>query len=233
VHKIELLHALPGDGGRRSRREVLSAAVPSSTGGVSAFGSPASAGASATGGLLGAILSGPANEAAAKTTELTTVLGQLRAVQETSIGSLTDNTRAVDQNTVTKSGGGGVLGAIGKAAGSFLTGGFGLGPLISGLFGLFGGSSSQPVTQFTRFQLPPSANFQGGISGANPGQITATDAGQNGQPRSVSQSAPAMVTIQVNAMDSRSFLDHRDEIASAVREAILHSSSLNDAISDL
>jgi hypothetical protein len=37
----------------------------------------------------------------------------------------------------------------------------------------------------------------------------------------------------VNAMDSQSFLDHSDDIAMAVKQAILNSSSLNDVISDL
>ena len=43
----------------------------------------------------------------------------------------------------------------------------------------------------------------------------------------------AQITIQVQAMDSRSFLDHRDEIAQAVREAMLNSHSLNDVVSEL
>jgi len=34
-------------------------------------------------------------------------------------------------------------------------------------------------------------------------------------------------------MDSKSFLDHSDEIAQAVREAMLGSHSLNDVIADL
>jgi hypothetical protein len=34
-------------------------------------------------------------------------------------------------------------------------------------------------------------------------------------------------------MDSKSFLDHSDEIAQAVREAMLSSHSLNDVIADL
>ena len=41
------------------------------------------------------------------------------------------------------------------------------------------------------------------------------------------------MTIQVNAMDSQSFLDHSDDIAMAVKQAILNSSSLNDVISNL
>lgn len=41
------------------------------------------------------------------------------------------------------------------------------------------------------------------------------------------------VTVQVQAMDSRSFLEHSDEIARAVREAILNSHAINDAVQEL
>jgi hypothetical protein len=34
-------------------------------------------------------------------------------------------------------------------------------------------------------------------------------------------------------MDSQSFLDHSDDIAMAVKQAILNSSSLNDVIAEL
>lgn len=41
------------------------------------------------------------------------------------------------------------------------------------------------------------------------------------------------VTVQVQAIDSRSFMDHSEEIARAVREAMLHSHALNDVVVDL
>ena len=43
----------------------------------------------------------------------------------------------------------------------------------------------------------------------------------------------ANITIQVQAMDSRSFLDHSAEIAQAVREAMLNMHSLNDVVNDI
>jgi hypothetical protein len=39
--------------------------------------------------------------------------------------------------------------------------------------------------------------------------------------------------VQVQAMDSRSFMDHSDEIARAVREALLNAHSLGDVMSEL
>lgn len=44
---------------------------------------------------------------------------------------------------------------------------------------------------------------------------------------------PVQVTVQVQAMDSRSFLDRSEDIARAVREAMLHSHALNDVINEL
>ena len=36
--------------------------------------------------------------------------------------------------------------------------------------------------------------------------------------------------MNIQAMDSQSFLDRQDDIARAVREAMLHSNSLNDVV---
>jgi hypothetical protein len=44
---------------------------------------------------------------------------------------------------------------------------------------------------------------------------------------------PAQVTVNIQAMDARSFLDRSTDIAAAVREAILNSSSLNDVVTEL
>jgi hypothetical protein len=44
--------------------------------------------------------------------------------------------------------------------------------------------------------------------------------------------AASQVVVQVQAMDSRSFLDHRDEIASAVRQALMESHGLGTVLSE-
>jgi hypothetical protein len=41
---------------------------------------------------------------------------------------------------------------------------------------------------------------------------------------------PTNVTVQIQALDSRSILDRADDIAKALREAMLHSHSVNDVI---
>jgi len=45
--------------------------------------------------------------------------------------------------------------------------------------------------------------------------------------------APTQVMVQVQAMDSQSFLDHSEEIARAVRQAMLNSHGINDVITEL
>jgi hypothetical protein len=82
--------------------------------------------------------------------------------------------------------------------------------------------------------LPQPIQFQGGISGVN-GQITSVDQSSNGTLRAMtsgSQLAP-QVTVQVQTIDSKSFLDHSGDIANAVRHALLNGNSLSDVISEL
>jgi len=131
---------------------------------------------------------------------------------------------------------GGVVGSLvtgeSSSGGSFLSGGL-LSPIISGIISLFssGGHSAPPP--IATFALPPSLTVDAVGGQATGGQLVGADFGADGLPRA--QSAPAMsnITVQVNAMDSRSFLDRSADIATAVRQAILSSHSINDAISEL
>lgn len=112
--------------------------------------------------------------------------------------------------------------------------GLGLSPLISGLTSLLsgGGDSSTPLP-LTRFALPPSIQVAGGVNEGG-GQAFAVDNPQGGLPRVAptpgQASSPAQITVQVQAMDSQSFLDHSADIAMAVRQAMLESSVLNDVV---
>ena len=107
-----------------------------------------------------------------------------------------------------------------------------LSPLLGGLLSLFGGGG-QTLAAPTPFMLPAPVQSQAGLTASAPGQVAPVSYGETGQPRAQSASASPQVTIQVNAMDSQSFLDHSDDIAMAVKQAILNSNSLNDVISDL
>lgn len=107
-----------------------------------------------------------------------------------------------------------------------------LSPVVSGLMKLFGGGGRKEPPPLLEFELPPSQRVVAGFTGTEwkPQNL---DYEAGGMPRPMgSQAQGANVVVQVQAMDSRSFLDHRDEIASAVRQALLESHGLSDVISE-
>lgn len=166
--------------------------------------------------------------------QISTLLTQLQATNQSAIDSTAQNTQALLQNTQTKSqsGGGSTLGTIGNTLLSVFSGG--LSPIITGIASLFGGGDSSTPPPLTPYVLPQSIDLRAGISG--PGrQVTTVDQNSNGQLRPVtSNTQPApQVTVQVQAIDSKSFLDHSTDIANAVRQALLNGSSLSDVISEL
>jgi len=141
---------------------------------------------------------------------------------------------------------GGVLSTVVKSA-------FGLAPLVSGLIKLFGGGSAPEPPPLIRYTAPPSLRFDAAVFD---GQTSSADHDQTGalrpfvqsqtRPASVAGAPPieavpdaagrqtgAVVNVTVQAMDSQSFLDHSQEIARAVREAMLNLNSLNDVVNDL
>lgn len=127
-------------------------------------------------------------------------------------------------------GGGSVLDSVGGAVTQSLESAFGLGSLISGLVGLFGGGSDTTQDQLTTYTAPESVQFEGDVdSGAN-----VTDwGGSGGMTSGAGLSTGSQITVQVSAMDSQSFLDRSQDIANAVRQAMLNSNTLNDVVSDL
>ena len=60
--------------------------------------------------------------------------------------------------------------------------------------------------------------------------MTRWDSGGSGSSGTSSSSGNSQVTIQVQALDSQSFLDRSQDIALAVRQAMLQSTVLNDVI---
>jgi hypothetical protein len=176
-------------------------------------------------------------------------IAQLQAVYQQQAALITANTQAIQGNTSSQSGHS-VTSTIGSAASGFLGGGGLLGgllsPLISGIASLFGGNSApaplpiyvppSPVaidgslhsvtpsqTSVPSMYVPPVSTASSGASAANSG----SSSGGTGQ------SAPTQVTVNVNAMDSQSFMDRSADIASAVREAMLNLHPINDVVANL
>ena len=184
------------------------------------------------GQLLSALLPQGGGAFADTLSELTRNLGNLVPASQLQAEALLANTQAIVENTTAH--GSGSADTIGKMA-STLTGGLlgGLSPILSGLMNLFGGGGSSTPAPLTTYIPPPSLRFQ--VANGPGATLQGADYGQNGVPRAINttpQSIP-QITVQVQTMDSQSFMDHSHEIATAVREAVLNMHSLNDVISDL
>lgn len=176
------------------------------------------------------------SELTGQLSSLTQQLQQLETVNQEQITSLEQNTQAVTQNSSAReSGGTSTAGSVGSTLESVLGFGLGLSPLISGLVSLFGGGggSSQPAP-LVPYVAPLPVSGTAGISASSAG-ASSVDTADGGLPRP--QPAPttssAQITIQVQAMDSQSFLDHSNDIAMAVRQAMLQSTTLNDVIREV
>ena len=134
--------------------------------------------------------------------------------------------------------------AVASAVAKVFTSGLGLVPLVSGLLGLFGGGGKEQPPPLVKYTMPERIYFQGADTGAG---IRSADYDQMGMPRSYvptpaaggetsgasTAGAASQITVNVQAMDARSFLDHSTEIAQAVRQAMLNLNSINDVVNDL
>jgi len=212
--------------GSASRSDLLGQLV-SSTGGGSGGGS---GGSSVTG-----LAQTSSSDVTEQLTSLTTQISNLSSIEQSQISALQDNTQALSESTTSKTSTGSSVGStVESVASSFLGGGLSsLSPWIGGLLSLFGGGGGQTLAAPSPFMLPSPVQSNAGLTASAPGQVVPVSYGRTGQPRAQSTSASPQVTVQVNAMDSQSFLDHSDDIANAVKQAILNSNSINDVISSL
>jgi hypothetical protein len=78
--------------------------------------------------------------------------------------------------------------------------------------------------------VPQSAGEWNNSSGP---EVPVAAPGNSGGPAPTPNRGPMQVTVNVQAMDSRSFLDRSGDIAAAVREAMLNMHSINDVVNDL
>lgn len=178
---------------------------------------------------------GPLNTLGDQLAQITTQLAQLQAANQDQINSTNDNTKAVTENTVTKAQGSGVGSAIGSVFSSIFGSAFGLSPIISGIASLFGGGDSSTPAPLVPYASPLSVEMQGGVTASAPGAVYPVDYSQGDQLR-VAAPEPAaapQITVQVQAMDSQSFLDHSQDIARAVRQAMLESGALGDVLREM
>jgi hypothetical protein len=109
----------------------------------------------------------------------------------------------------------------------------GVGPLVGGLMKLFGSDGPEPLPPLEKFRAPSRLSVEAGLTADR--EYASIRYGQGGLPAATSENTKTAPTVNVNiqALDSRSFLDRQDDIARAVREAMLHSNSLNDVVLEL
>jgi hypothetical protein len=112
----------------------------------------------------------------------------------------------------------------------------GVGPLVTGLLKLFGSNDPEPLPALQRFAPPPSVAVEAGLTRDR--EYSSLRYAQGGTPEnlpgpSIATAQAATVQVNIQAMDSQSFLDRQDDIARAVREAMLHSHSINDIVLEL
>lgn len=106
---------------------------------------------------------------------------------------------------------------------------------ILGLMKLFGGSDRPAEIALPKYERPPREHYLGSIRASSDWAARAVDYGSGWQVREMERGgAPAtqQITVNVQAMDSRSFLDRREDIAAAVRQALLETHSLSDVFGE-
>ena len=132
--------------------------------------------------------------------------------------------------------------SAGSIASTVLKSGFGLAPLIGGLVSLFSGGERTTPPPLVKYAMPAAIDFQAAQSTGESPIWTTTRAGmarssmqtgeRNAWDRTANGAAP-QITVNVQAMDARSFLDRSSDIALAVRDAMLNLNSINDVVNEL
>lgn len=163
-------------------------------------------------------------------------ISQLESAYRQQASLIQANTQAIQGNTSAQSSRSAASVAGGMA--SSLFGGLGLGllsPLISGIASLFGGGSSTPAP--LPVYVPPSpVSIDAPIYSPTPSVASSGTTAPAASTPSATASNPAaspQITVNVNAMDSQSFMDHSTDIANAVREAMLNNHPINGVVASL
>ncbi len=104
-------------------------------------------------------------------------------------------------------------------------------PLLGGLLELFGGGDPAPQIVLPKAERPGRRNYVAGFEGED-GPLVEFDRDEQGRVREAAPVAGPSIVVNVEAMDSRSFLDRTPEIAEAVKRALLESDGLKSALDE-
>lgn len=160
-------------------------------------------------------------------------LAKLGAASQTQTSAAESNTQALWKNTAEQTSGEGssALASVGKGIWKWV--GRGLAPQWRALIGwLTRDDEEEAPAAPALYQAPPAVRLEGEVSRTGGQEQYQWEWEQLWRGQARPSSGP-QITVQVQALDSRSFLDHSEEIARAVREAMLNSHGLNDVVSEL
>lgn len=108
-----------------------------------------------------------------------------------------------------------------------------LGPVFKTLFSLFGpGGAEQNTVPLTKFSFPGQTRTDLAASLGSDGQASGVRADAFG----LTQAAPvsqAPIQISIQALDARSILDRSDDIAAALKQAMLSNHEINDNLNEI
>jgi hypothetical protein len=123
----------------------------------------------------------------------------------------------------------------GNGLASVFTGGFGglggIGSLVSGIVNLFGGGKKNPPA-LTPFHLPDSQQRTASIGAPSSGSGVTAAVGSSAHATGV-YGTPGQTQAPPSNTDSQWFVDNSNNIAQAVKTAMLNSNSLNDVVSEV
>lgn len=205
-------------------------------------------GSEVAGGATDVLASVGVSQGREATEQLSKQIAELVRIAQQQVETTRANTLAIESTA--RAGQATGLGAdLAKSAGSYLLKGLTLGPLIGGIAKLFGGGDNKSAEpRLESFALPEPIRAEAGLSSS--GNLYSIARGSGDQPRVIAPMLTAEeprgqvmanggsgaiqnITVNISAMDSKSFMDRSDDIARAVREAMLNSHSLNDVVNDL
>jgi hypothetical protein len=143
---------------------------------------------------------------------------------------------AADAQTVTLAGGtggGSVAGLLSEGSTAATAASY-VNPILGALWSLLGGIE-ETVASVTlqKTALPEAVDYKLGVAGAT-GRVVEVDRDAQGQARGTQTGTAApSVVVNVQAIDTQSFLDRTPEIAQAVRRALLESGGLGAVIGEI
>ncbi|MGC8883490.1 MAG: hypothetical protein ACP5UT_11700 [Bryobacteraceae bacterium] len=106
-----------------------------------------------------------------------------------------------------------------------------LNPLIGGLLRLFGGGGEEPAPQLPLAPRFKTVRYEAAYEEGKEG-VFLVDRDQSGTLRRAAVPATTQVVVQVDALDSHSFLERAPEIAEALRKVLLESDGIRAVLDE-